>query len=71
MVIANSLGPKAGSISMKIIITATLGSMISADADAAALAGSIVAGTGTVQLVLGNAYGRVGLECTQHSVVQI
>ena len=56
---------------MKIIITATLSSMVGTDADTAALAGSVVAGTCTVKLVLGNAYGRVGLESTQHSVIQI
>ena len=71
MVIADTLSPKTGNILMKIIITAALSSMISANADTAALAGSVVAGTCTVKLVLSNAYSRVGLERTQHSVVQV
>ena len=56
---------------MSIIIAAALSLMAGSDADTAALTGSVVAGTCAVKLVLGNAYGRVGLECTQHSVVQI
>ena len=71
MIVADSLGPKTGSSFMSIIITAALSSMVGTDADTAALARSIVAGTCAVKLVLGNAYGRIGLECTQHSVVQI
>ena len=55
----------------RIIITATITIIVSSDADATALARSIVAGTSAVKLVLGNAYSRVGLEGTQHSVVQI
>ena len=55
----------------RIIITATITIMVGTDADTAALAGSVVAGTCTVKLVLSNAYSRVGLESTQHSVVQV
>ena len=55
----------------RIIITATITIMVCADADAAALAGSVVAGTCAVKLVLSNAYSRIGLERTQHSIVHI
>ena len=71
MIVADTLGPNAGSSLLSIIITAALSSMVSTDADAAALARSVVAGTCTVKLVLGNAYGRVGLKRTQHSVIQV
>ena len=71
MIVTDTLGPNAGSSLLSIIITAALSSMVSANADATALARSIVASTRTIKLVLGNAYSRVGLERTQHSVVQI
>ena len=71
MIVADTLGPNAGSSLLSIIITAALSSMVSANADAAALAGSVIAGTCAVKLVLGNAYSRIGLERTQHSIVQI
>ena len=71
MIVADTLGPNAGSSLLSIIITAALSSMVSTDADATALARSIVAGTGAVKLVLGNTYSRVGLESTQHSVIQV
>ena len=71
MIVADTLGPKTGSSLLSIIITAALSSMVSANADATALARSIVAGTSAVKLVLGNAYSRVGLESTQHSVIQV
>ena len=71
MIVADTLGPNAGSSLLSIIITATLSSMVGTDADTAALARSILACTCAVKLVLGNAYSRVGLESTQHSVVQV